>query len=82
MQRLPGLSPDCSGLFNRQPDLIVNFGGDYNHTVENIPFQLLRKAYIVNVGSLKGFCVNSFVRQLRWFDKAEAKKQEIVDGRQ
>ncbi|CAL6022705.1 Conserved_hypothetical protein [Hexamita inflata] len=81
-QKLPGLSPDSTGIFSRQPDLIVNFGGDYNETVQNIPFWLLRKAQIRNFGSLKGFCVNSFVRIVRWFDRVQAFKMSVVEGRE
>lgn len=55
------------------PDLMINFGGDMNPTMQGIPFWLIRKCYIKFTGSLGKFKVWSMIKCLHWYDNCKSK---------
>ncbi|KAH0573517.1 hypothetical protein SS50377_23451 [Spironucleus salmonicida] len=78
ISQLPGMSLDSSGYFNRQVDLLINFGTENNQTVEGIPFWFLRKSLIYYTENINKMELSSFWRVLHQFSQAKSRKKIIL----
>lgn len=71
---------DAGGTFNKRPELVLIFGGDFNKSVASLPFWMLREAIIRFCGSLRYASPNTLARYLRWFDAYRARKIIEIHG--